>query len=70
MGMFVRKVRFDSAIDFLCRETRTSLTHAGLDLGCYDQAHFSREFKSFAGITPKAYRRKLQAMTELERALQ
>lgn len=70
MGLFVRKARFDSAIDFLCRDNSSSLTHIGLDLGYYDQAHFSKEFKGFAGITPKSYRRELQEMTEMERLLQ
>lgn len=70
MGQFARRARFDRAVDMLCQDDSISLTHAGLDLGYYDQAHFSREFKSFAGMTPKAYRKELQQMTEIERALQ
>lgn len=70
MGLFLRKTRFDSAIDCLCQNNSKSLTHIGIDLGYYDQAHFSREFKGFAGITPKKYRNTLQGMSELERLLQ
>lgn len=70
MGLFLRKTRFDAAIDCLCRDNSKSLTHIGLDLGYYDQAHFSRDFKGFAGITPKQYRKELELMSELERLLQ
>lgn len=70
MGLFLRKTRFDSAIDYLCQDNSISLTHIGIDLGYYDQAHFSREFKGFAGITPKKYRKELQLMSKLERLLQ
>lgn len=70
MGLFLRKTRFDSAIDFLCQNNSKTLTHIGIDLGYYDQAHFSREFKTFAGITPKKYREELLGMSELEKALQ
>lgn len=70
MGLFVRKARFDAAIETLCDGKFNSLTQLGLELGYYDQAHFSREFKGFAGITPKKYHNTLQNMTGIERLLQ
>ena len=33
------------------------LTDLALDLGWYDQAHFSREFKNLVGVSPDSYRR-------------
>ncbi|MCW3467229.1 helix-turn-helix domain-containing protein [Chitinophaga nivalis] len=36
------------------------LTHVAYDLGFYDQAHFIRVFRSFAGMTPSGYRRAVQ----------
>ena len=33
-----------------------SITEIGEKLGFYDQAHFSRTFKSFTGISPQKYR--------------
>lgn len=36
-----------------------SLTEIGLELGFFDQAHFIRVFKSFCGISPRAYRKSL-----------
>ncbi|WP_247232292.1 helix-turn-helix domain-containing protein [Telluribacter sp. SYSU D00476] len=37
-----------------------SLTEIGLELGFFDQAHFIRVFKSFCGMSPRAYRKSLQ----------
>jgi AraC-like DNA-binding protein len=34
----------------------TSLTSVGYEAGFYDQAHFTRVFRSFSGMTPKEYR--------------
>lgn len=36
----------------LVRTASTSLTDIGYECGYYDQAHFIREFKSYAGLTP------------------
>ena len=50
--MFARVMRFGSAIERLRRRDRASLTELALDCGYYDQAHFDRDFRAFAGVTP------------------
>ncbi len=55
MSFFVRKVRFQKAVGLLRDDSNFSLTQIGLDAGYYDQAHFIREFKEFAGVTPKTF---------------
>jgi AraC-like DNA-binding protein len=53
MGMFMRKIRFQKALQLLGSRAATSnLTHVGLSAGYYDQAHFVNEFKSFSGLSP------------------
>lgn len=37
-------------------KTNESITHIGERLGFYDQAHFSRTFKSFTGMSPQNYK--------------
>lgn len=52
---YVRLARF---IDSLHRmaSPRHTLTEIALSAGYYDQAHFCRDFRSFAGMTPQEYR--------------
>jgi AraC-like DNA-binding protein len=70
MGMYLRKSRFDAAVDCLAQGNTKTLTQLGLDLGYYDQSQFSREFKEFAGISPKEYRNSIKRMSEFEKLLQ
>jgi AraC-like DNA-binding protein len=49
-----RILRFERAAERLRRGA--DLTDAALDSGYYDQAHFNRDFKAFAGVTPTEYR--------------
>jgi AraC-like DNA-binding protein len=53
-GDYMRLRRFNNAL----RQMRSSrnLTEIALAAGYYDQAHFCREFKDFAGLTPTVYR--------------
>lgn len=47
-----RTVRFVAAIRALTTAPNRSLSELALDLGFTDQAHFNREFKSLAGLSP------------------
>jgi AraC-like DNA-binding protein len=52
---YVRLARFIDAMHRM-RAPRRTLTQVALDAGYYDQAHFCREFRAFAGMTPQEYR--------------
>jgi AraC-like DNA-binding protein len=49
-----RLLRFERAAGML--RAGAPLADAALDSGYYDQAHFNRDFRAFAGVTPTAYR--------------
>lgn len=53
---FVLYQKYLNSLSLLHRSD-LSLTKIGFDAGYYDQSHFIREFRSFAGMTPKEYRR-------------
>jgi len=52
---FLRVVRFHRALHFKHRYPETTLVQLAADAGCYDQAHLTREFKTFSGYTPAEY---------------
>ena len=54
-----RVLRFQAALARLHAPTPTSLSRVALESGYHDQAHFTRDFRAFAGVTPGAYRRAL-----------
>ena len=50
--MFARVMRFGRAVERLRRRRHGSLTELALDCGYYDQSHFDRDFRVFAGVPP------------------
>ena len=51
---FAKILRFDRAVCRLRREGGESLAQIAHECGYYDQAHFNRDFRQFAGVTPTA----------------
>ena len=45
-------LRFERAVQELRRNGRARLLEIAHDCGYYDQAHFNRDFRRFAGTTP------------------
>lgn len=52
---YVRLARFIASLHRMAEPGRT-LTQVAYAAGYYDQAHFCRDFRSFAGMTPQEYR--------------
>lgn len=62
---FARTMRFEEAQRRLMFEPDTDLAGLAVDCGYFDQAHFNKEFKDFAGKTPGEFAgemRKMQAI--------
>lgn len=53
--LYSRVNRFQNSIVLLGNE-RTSLTSVAYECGYFDQSHFIREFKSFTGFVPSAFK--------------
>jgi AraC-like DNA-binding protein len=54
--LFQRLHRFQRAARLIHGGRERNLTCVALEAGYYDQAHFTRDFRSFAEMTPSAYR--------------
>ncbi len=57
-----RIIRFERTLALLQRNPAARLADIAVECGYYDQAHFNREFRALAGVTPS------QLRAELERA--
>ncbi|UTA68346.1 helix-turn-helix domain-containing protein [Emticicia sp. 21SJ11W-3] len=51
---YIRISRFINSLAYLKKYPESNLTDAAYASGYYDQAHFIHDYKTFAGITPKA----------------
>lgn len=56
-GVYWRYKKFLIGLDIIHHKDDYSLTQVALASGFYDQAHFTRTFKEFTGLSPKVYRR-------------
>lgn len=54
-GTYLRAIRIEAAARLLL-ETRLPLGHVAAATGFYDQAHFTRQFRTQLGVTPRRYR--------------
>lgn len=52
---FMRVVRFHKALFILQNDPSMNFTRLTYECGYYDQSHLIREFKQFAGYTPREY---------------
>lgn len=52
---FARIVKFNGALQYMAGNSSASMIHTAHTCGYYDQAHFIRDFKEYAGLTPTEY---------------
>jgi AraC-like DNA-binding protein len=53
--LLARLLRFERVVARLREEDPERWADVAHDVGYYDQAHFNREFREFAGVTPSAF---------------
>lgn len=53
--LYCRVRRFQAALNFIGGRAEADWAHVALECGYFDQAHFIRDFRSFAGVTPTTY---------------
>jgi AraC-like DNA-binding protein len=54
-----RIIRFQRAVQMLTPERPSCLADVAFECGYFDQAHFAREFREFAGSTPGEFLRRM-----------
>lgn len=57
--------RFHHSINQLLRDDYEKLSDLAFDNGYFDQMHFIRDFKRFAGITPKDFKQQNQSILQI-----
>lgn len=60
--LFARICRFQAVLSHLNGNNYSKLSDIALDSGYFDQAHFIKSFKEFAGVTPLEYTKKNKAL--------
>ena len=63
--VFARTLRFQEAQRRLMFEPDADLTSLTYECGYFDQAHFIKDFKAFAGKTPTEYAQHMRQMQEI-----
>lgn len=58
--MFCKIIQFQRSLEFLNYGAPDKMTEAAVYLGFYDQAQFIKNFRTYAGITPKQYLKLIQ----------
>lgn len=58
--LFARLVRFSKAYRLRESCSKMTWTHIAFECGYYDQMHFIRDFKEFAGVTPRVLEKELE----------
>lgn len=66
---FCKIIQFQKALDVLNYGPIEKMTDLAVNLGYYDQPQFTRDFKKYAGMTPKQYLRKIQQKHYQQRIL-
>jgi AraC-like DNA-binding protein len=54
--LYTRVLRFQQALKLVASQPYLSGIDVAMDAGYADQAHFNREFREFAGVSPSQYR--------------
>jgi AraC-like DNA-binding protein len=57
-----RALRFEQAVTRIMFDPEADLTRLAQDCGYFDQPHFIKEFKAFAGKTPTEYARQMREL--------
>ncbi len=63
--LFSRQVRFQRILDHLRSNPKPRWSQVAQAVGCYDQAHLVREFRSFTGTSPTQFLRSEHRLSDL-----
>lgn len=54
---YQKSIKFNHAKKFLQNKNNNDISEIALDLGYYDQSHFTNDFKKFSGVSPNYYKK-------------